>query len=120
MASLDMCVCVYIHIYVCMYIVFIHVYVCMHVFTVEPRLTDTPEKQPSTILQMLYLVPNVLNIHMFVYNQNPLNAETPVFRKPNRLLSQQYLNCTKFTRHLSTAFVRLHVSGGFKDQTLHV
>ena len=41
--------------------------------------------------------PKCIFIIMFVYNQNPWNVETLIFRKADRfpMQSQQYLNCTK-------------------------
>ena len=48
--------------------------------TVKPRITNTPEKQPSMVLHTLCL--DQMCLHMFVYNLNPWN----IFCKADRLL----------------------------------
>ena len=59
---------------------FIYSYLFIHllVYTVEPCLTDTPEKRPSTMLRTLHLVPNVLTC--LCVQSSPCTAETPVKR----------------------------------------
>ena len=67
----------------CTFVAFIHSFIHSLLYTVEPRLTDTPEKRPSTILRTLHLVPNV-----FTYvcvQSKPLNCRTP--RKVDRFPS---------------------------------
>ena len=65
--------------------------------TVEPCLTDTPEKRPSMILLTLCLVMNTFTYVCVQSKTLKLNPEAPVFHKAGRFSrSQQYLVCTKF------------------------
>ena len=61
--------------------------------TVEPCLTDTPEKRPSTILLTLCLVMNTFTYVCVQSKPLKSNPEALVFQV---LQSQQCLVCTKF------------------------